>query len=411
MNKKFYIAAAVFLAIIASSALIVYSYLNSFSRKNVQGNTNYMEPKDVKSGQPLNVLLLGLDVGTVGSQNSPQRSDTMMLLHYEPETAAVSMVSIPRDTRVSINGNYQKINAANAIGGQPLAVKTVEELLGIDVNYYVSVDYSGFRRIIDRIGGVDVVVPYDMDYDAESQDLHIHFKKGEKVHLNGQRAEEFVRWRKNNDGTGFADGDMGRIRAQQDFILKVFEKLKTPAGIMSLPSVAAVLPECIETNMEPMDIISLSQEITKINMSSIERHTLGGEAKTVGGLSYFLYSPQKSGNIVSLLDGKDIKEGGDLEGLDRGSIRVQVMNASGSSEAASNLERELKDSGYSLENTAAIGGAEFSSSYIIDKTSKRSAADRLSSELDIEDIVKDQDSLSDVDLVVILGLDKANMVE
>jgi LCP family protein required for cell wall assembly len=211
MKKAAVIFTVVLLTLAVTAGAVVYHFLNSFSNKSGQNNDSLIGLKEVKAGEPLNILLLGVDVGTVGSDNSPKRSDTMMVFHYDPKTSEMVMVSIPRDTKVTINGSSEKINAANAIGGTELAIKSVEKLLGIDINYYVEINYEGFRKFIDAIGGIDTVIPFDMNYDDDFQDLHIHFKKGQKVHLDGQKAEEFVRWRKNNDGTGYAEGDLGRI--------------------------------------------------------------------------------------------------------------------------------------------------------------------------------------------------------
>ena len=156
---------------------------------------------------------------------------------------------------IKINGKNQKINAAHAIGGVTYAVDAVEKLLGIRIDYYGKIDYEGFRKVIDAIGGVDMDITRTMDYDDPSQDLSIHFKKGTTVHLDGKKAEEFFRWRKNNDGAGLADGDLGRIENQHMFISKIMEKIKSPSIVIKIPSILSAIQNSVETNMDANDIL------------------------------------------------------------------------------------------------------------------------------------------------------------
>lgn len=396
------------IVLIVASASFIYFYLNSFSAKSRKNSGSYIQPQEVKNGEPFNVLLLGLDIGTVGSENSPKRSDTMMIFHYDPKTSDISVVSVPRDTRVKINGSYKKINAANLIGGPSLAISTVEDLLGIKINYYATIDYAAFRKIIDAIGGIDVVVPYNMDYDAESQDLHIHFTKGESVHLNGEKAEEFVRWRKNNDGTGFAEGDLGRIKAQQDFIVKIMQKIKTPSGLLKLPNIIKILPEYINTNMDALTILSLSKDVPKVNTNSIQRFTIQGESKTIGETSYFIYSPEKSAEMISTLGGEAASVNNGEEKVTNKDVKIEIMNGSGVNGAAARLKTELENKGYNVIGTGTISGVKFTKSHIVDKTLKGGYANKVASEVDITSIEKDQDNLSEADVIIILGSDRGN---
>jgi cell envelope-related function transcriptional attenuator common domain len=408
MGKKLKWFFIILIVILLSASSLIYFYLKSFSNKAKNNAGSLIQPKAVESGEPVNILLLGVDIGTVGSKNSPKRSDTMMVFHYDPKTSDVSVVSIPRDTKVTLRGSTEKINAANAFGGPSLAIQTVENLLGIKINYYVSIDYAGFRKIIDAIGGIDIVIPNNMDYDAESQNLHIHFKKGQQVHLDGEKAEEFVRWRKNNDGSGYADGDLGRIKTQQEFIVKILEKLKSPSNILRIPSIAAILPDYIETNMDPLTMLGFSKDIPKINSDSIQKYTLQGDDKTINGLSYVVYNAEKNKDVVALLGGESSSGGTDGNRVSNKNIKVQILNGSGVSGAATKLKTELEGKGYTVAGTGTISGAKFSSSYIIDKTIKSGHAKQVGSDLDINSIKKDQDTLSKVDVLIIIGLDKSS---
>jgi len=405
MKKAVTAFIVVLITIVITSGMFLYYYLNSFSNNGKEIGESIVEPKKVKAGEPFNILLLGVDIGVAGSKNSPKRSDTMVVFHYDPNTSEAAMVSIPRDTRVSIRGNAEKINAANAFGGTELAISSVEKLLGIAINYYVEIDYEGFRKFIDAIGGIDTVIPYDMNYDDPYQNLHIHFKKGQNIHLDGKKAEEFVRWRKNNDNTGYAEGDIGRIETQQEFIIKVVEKLKSPAIIPKIPSIVSILPQYIDTNIEPMTILSLSMELSKINSGSIQKFTLQGESKIIEDLWYFIYEPEKNADVVSLLGGKPSTGTVKTNNKD---IKIQVMNGSGVNGAAAKVKQELEGKGYTVLSTGNISGIKFTSSHIIDKTLKGNNAKQVAFELDISNIKRDQDSLSKADIVIILGSDIAD---
>jgi LCP family protein required for cell wall assembly len=222
-------------------------------------------------------------------------------MNYHPKLGEVNIISIPRDTLIIMNNKYKKINEAHAIGGPAYLIDAVENMLDIKVNYYGKVDYEGFRKIIDAFGPIEVKINNNMNYDDNMQNLHIHFKKGEVVQLDGKKAEEFFRWRKNNDGTGLADGDLGRIQNQQLFINKVVEKLKKPTIITKLPSILSVIPNYAESNMSPEDIIKYGYLLSKIDKSKIKFSTIKGDADYISGISYLIYDEKKNSDILSKL--------------------------------------------------------------------------------------------------------------
>ena len=111
-----------------------------------------------------------------------------------------------------------------------------------------------------------------MDYDDDAQNLHIHFKEGETVLLDGEKSEEFIRWRKNNDGSGFVDGDLGRISKQQRFMQAVFKKMMNPLILLDLPDIMNAVKSNVVTNMSGSQIINYALKIVK--NSGISMHTL-----------------------------------------------------------------------------------------------------------------------------------------
>lgn len=330
-----------FIVIIIFSVLIVSSvcigYIVSI-KNNIKSSELPSKKVDIES--PVNVLLLGVDAGDYDNKNNRcKRSDTIILVRYIPNSNKIYMLSIPRDTRVNINGHYEKINAAHSIGGVPLAVKTVEKLLGVNINYYFKVDYEAFRKCVDAIGGIDVVVPVDMDYDA--YDISIHFKKGDKVHLDGKEAEKFIRWRKNNDGSGYAMGDLGRISTQQEFILEVVKKLKTPVGIIKIPALIDTMSMYVKTNMDTKTMLNYVIKLKDIDTSRIEKKVLEGEAKYISGISYFLYSKEKNKDYLANFRN-------DENEVSKDKIKIVILNSTGKSGLAAKYRDILASYGYNI---------------------------------------------------------------
>ena len=116
---------------------------------------------------------MGVDIGGIESVNEPKRTDTIILMNYNPKNKKINIVSIPRDTRVVIHNNWQKINNAHAIGGVNGLIDSVENLLKVNINYYAKLNFEGFRKLIDSVGGIDMEIAQNMYYDDASQNLHI----------------------------------------------------------------------------------------------------------------------------------------------------------------------------------------------------------------------------------------------
>lgn len=292
-----------FILIIGITAVIIggssiYTYLNGFNSKD-----NIVEPNEVKNdNSPVNILLAGVDIGNGQKNISYSRTDTLILLNYNPKEEKLSIISIPRDTLIQINNKNDKINSASVYGGPKLTIAAVEDMLNIDVNYYAYVDYSGFRNIVDIIGGIDMEIKNNMDYDDTAQNLHIHFNKGESIHLDGKKAEEFFRWRKNNDGTGLAMGDLDRIANQHEFINKVIEKLKSPSMITKIPSVLSAMPKYIKTNMNGKAILKYGLLFSDSLKKGYTISTLKGDIEYLDGVSYFVYDEKQNKDLISKLN-------------------------------------------------------------------------------------------------------------
>jgi len=309
-----------------------------------------VRPVPVQAGHRINILALGLD-------DERLRSDTMMLISVDPEKHKVGVLQIPRDTRAVLagRGTLEKINGAYAYGvgdkqfpANLRALKTVETLLEVPIHYTAVVDLDGFRKAIDSIGGVVVDIPQKMDYDDPEQGLSIHFEPG-RQNLNGKQALEFVRWRKNNDGTGYPDGDLGRIRTQQQFMAAVMDQLLKPANINLLTGLA----KYVSTTMESSRILSLATQMVTLRRDAVEFATLPGtdaymlDPQENRRLSYYVMDPQATRKLVDRL----------VRGIDpqaAAAVRVQIATTSPSDSSAAQLADRLTSQGFQVSTITLV---------------------------------------------------------
>lgn len=218
------------------------------------------------------ILVSGVDDGNGGS-------DTNILVAVDTENNYIYGVSIPRDTKASINGKNRKINFAYNSGGMELMAETVAHQLGIPVDYTVLVDLRAFQALVDTIGGVDFYIPVNMDYDDPYQNLSIHFSKGMR-HLTGSEALKVVRFRHNNDGSGYGSEDIGRMQTQQDFLKAVAKQTLTPASLTKLDSFCKIFQQYVKTDLTVRNLVWLGGEVIGMGAENIDFCTLPGEWKS-----------------------------------------------------------------------------------------------------------------------------------
>lgn len=224
----------------------------------------------------LTVLLMGVDQRY---ENELARADVTILASLNLDTKEVDLISIPRDTRAEIAGTNltRKINYAHATGGPERMVETVENLLGINVHYYVEVNFEGFAECIDILGGVDYNVERRMYLPDEGIDLMPGQQK-----LTGDKALQYVRWR------GDPTADIGRIGRQQQFLEALMKQAFSVSTVTKLPSLINSLMENIKTDMTAAQMVVLAAEFSDMNQVSLETMMLPGEAKTISGASYWV---------------------------------------------------------------------------------------------------------------------------
>jgi LCP family protein required for cell wall assembly len=242
-------------AAIGAAAWILLSFVLFMVSAQVQaGKVSERTKKALDSSGPIltsanNILVLGSDRRP--DEPGPGRADTIMLLRYGGGKSA--RLSIPRDTLADIPGaGRQKINAAYAIGGTPLMIQTVKQFLGIEINHIVEVDFKGFPKFVNAMGGVDM--KFDNCLVSRFEGRTWRFHKG-KNHLNGRRALAVVRIRKNKCDP--SESDLSRARRQQKFIEAVKGRILSPFTFPRLPWVAWRAPRAIRSDMGGMTLLGL----------------------------------------------------------------------------------------------------------------------------------------------------------
>lgn len=207
------------------------------------------------------------------------RTDTMILGKYNFKTGEITLLSIPRDTRVQIRGrkNPEKITHAHSYGGPYLSIKTVKDLLGVDLKYYITVDYLAVKSIVDAIGGVEIDVPVKMRH----PDPYINLDPGLQT-LNGDEALMYLRFR------SYKDGDLGRVKAQQVFMKEFVKQLLKPKNLLMLPKLAKTYYDYVDTNVPFKTVMKGVMSARKINLDNMKLTTLPGEPKYIGEISYFI---------------------------------------------------------------------------------------------------------------------------
>lgn len=259
-------------------------------------------PEPWDGASRINILFIGVDYGDWSAdRQGASRSDTMILFTIDPLSKTAGMLSIPRDLWVNIPGHgYGKINTAYYIGdafklpggGPALAMKTVEQVIGVPVHYYAQVDFQTFIDIIDEIGGIDIYVPEEkliLDPIGPGQDKTKLVGPGMR-HLNGWKTLAYARIRKQTEG-----GDIDRADRQQRVILAIRKKVTRPENFPMLmakaPAIYARLSSGIHTNMSFDDAMRLAMLVKDIPPQNIKRGIINYDmitlTKSPDGLDIF----------------------------------------------------------------------------------------------------------------------------
>ena len=242
-----------------------------------------------------NILVVGSDSREdlpEGFQNfgsfEGERTDVIMVAHVVPDEGG-QLLSLPRDLKVDIPGNgTNRINAAFVFGGPDLLVQTVQDNFGIPIHHYVEIDFGGFARVVDSLGGVTKT------FDNPARDLKsgLDVPAGVVV-MDGETALAYARSRSyqekiNGEWVSVDGSDIGRTHRQQEVLLLMFDQATSPSSAFSLPGFASTFAEQItaDAGFTPRVMVDLGRATMSLSSSAIETKTLPVTGSTEGGVAY-----------------------------------------------------------------------------------------------------------------------------
>ena len=368
---------------------------------------------------------------------SQNLTDTLILASYDPKDQSAAMLSIPRDTFI---GDYKssatawdKINSVYQTENGPQKVmKYVSNLTGIDVKYYLMVDTEALKVLVDEIDGVTFNVPIDMNYDDSSQDLHIHLEAGEQL-LDGDKAEQVVRFRHNNNGSTYpseyGQEDIGRMKTQRAFLTALAKKMLSWKSVTKINGILDIAQKYVETNLDFNAIKDYIPYAVEFNTENLLTETLPGTNtnKNKSGTWIFVHDKVKTQALVQELfyDRDKTEEELNEENnqtnrqnttntsdttknktyiTNKAEVKVEVLNGSGVSKNLQTVVDDLEGAGYKVTRT---GSTSATSKTTI--TNKKNVSDTLLKNmkevLEVGTIQYNQSSSSKVDVTIIIGKD------
>jgi polyisoprenyl-teichoic acid--peptidoglycan teichoic acid transferase len=371
-------------------------------------------PPNIAAGERVNVLVMGIDRRP--SEKCPCRTDTMIIASLDPKTGSASLVSIPRDLYVPIPGvGEARINQANWYGelyrvpggGPALAKQTVEYNLGRKIHYYVLVDFSGFRKVIDTLGGVDIDVAKAIDDPLYPDDTFgirpLHIPAG-RIHMNGDMALSYAR-------TRHVDNDFGRSKRQIQVMLAVRDKALQMDLLPKLPTLIAQFSSAFQTDITAQQVLALAPIAAKVKTENIKTGTIDQtmtvEFRTNEGADVLWPDRAKIGRMLDEVIPQDnVADAG--KAFLREGARILILNGTKNAGVGEKTAKLLQSQGFQV---AALGNADrtdYSKSVLIDYAGdKPSTIAQLATEFHIspDNIRRVENVKSDVEIRLILGSD------
>jgi LCP family protein required for cell wall assembly len=372
--RRLLIGLNIFVALCLLAAASGYLYIRHQTDKF--GRTNLCSVLrrcgDDVAGAPMNVLLVGSDTRSTlskaeqkryGTDNAVggQRSDTILILHIDPKQTKASMLSIPRDLYVPIAGtNTQaRINSAFDAGPERL-VQTINDALGIQIDHYAEVDFASFQGIVNVIGPIKVYFPAPARDDLSG----LHQKISGCVPLFGDSALAYVRSRHfelYENGKWHADptGDLGRIQRQQDFIRRLMKEAirkgaRNPLKLNALINKAAPTIT-LDKSFSTKDILRVGQRFKSLEPDQVEMLTIPTVPANVAGAAVLRLKQPDAQEVIDRFNGRQPAPGVTVPGavptVPPGSIRVRVLNGTGTEGQASEVAGSLSKQGFTVAGT------------------------------------------------------------
>lgn len=297
-------------------------------------------------GEPVNILLIGSDkrAGEEGA-GDPGRADSLILLRMDGDRGFISMLSFPRDLYVDIPGEGRnKVNSAFSSGGPAKTIETVKRLTGQPINYFVNIDFDGFVKLVDQVGGVylDVDrtyfhknVPGDGIDDYEEIDLKPGYQR-----MNGKDALDYVRYR-------HTDSDFARIARQQAFLSELKRQTNRFGNLPEIPAYASIFADNIVTNVRSVPrLLGIMQQAITTDKDRIARNSVSGTPNMRGGAAVVDTSQEEVDAKVEAWLNPEFTQGAAARVVSPNDVQVQVRNGNGRLLDAETATDQLRQKGY-----------------------------------------------------------------
>lgn len=422
----------ILIILLAFAAWFTYrTYKNGWGLSGMLATVVGHDENTKKNLPELKVLLLG-----VSTDLDSELTDTIMVASYDPKEQKASLLSIPRDTYIGKNKNkatgFDKINSVYNLHKKPEdTLKAVNDLTGLDIQYYVVVKTEALIKLVDAIGGVTFNVPIDMKYDDPTQDLHINLKAGEQL-IDGNKAEQLLRFRHSNpDKNGvmttypeeYGDNDTGRMRTQREFITATLQQTLKPENIFKIGEILDIANQNVETNLEIGYAKDYVPYAVEFNTENLQTDTVPGVNDIANSLWFFFPNEKEMNALIQKLfytnqEGEETNTSNTTnstkstnttnstsnQAKSKSDIKIEVLNGSGSSAKLEKAVEVLKTEGYNVTKT---GNTSTISKTII--TNKKGLEDEevkeIKNTLGLGSISNNKTSTSKVDVTVVIGKD------
>lgn len=414
----------ILLLVIVAGAWLAYR-----AHKNGGGTSGWMsammghDENTRKSLKEIKVLVMG-----VSTDLDSELTDTIMVASYNPNTQTANLLSIPRDTFTGKNTSRatasQKINALYGMSKDPQkTLDAVNEITGLNIEYYVIVRTEALIKLVDAIGGVEFNVPIDMKYDDGSQNLHINLKAGMQK-LNGDKAEQLLRWRHSNYNKNgqmttypaeYGNDDFGRMRTQRDFMVATAKQTLKLGNITKINEILEIVNQNVETNLQLSYVKDYVPYAIELNPEEIKTAVLPGEApnmNTTNGVSIFVVNKKEAKTLVESMFNTEGTNSSNTNSnstftdsnTNASQIKIELLNGSGDKTKLQEAKTILEQAGYKVTKT---GSTSSISKTII--TNKKEVEDKelqeIKNELGVGNISTNKSSTSLVDITIVIGKD------
>lgn len=380
---------------------------------------------DDQPGKVMNVLLVGSDsranttgdlaeaAGKATEGDRPGLSDTMMVLHIDPKQGQAAILSIPRDLWVVVDGSKDRINSAFAEGGPQLLIKTIQDNLGIQINHYAEVDFSGFQHIVDTVGGLKVY----LDAPARDAKSGLDLPTAGCVQLDGFQALAYVRSRYYESyeaGRWVSDptSDLGRIKRQQDFIRRMIRKslssgIGNPLVLNRLIGIG-VDNLTVDSTMSSRDMVDLARRFRSLDPDTVDMQTLPTTAyTTAGGAQVLLLNSSEAQPLIDKINGKPPPDPLAVRPAD---VQVRVLNGSGAAGAATTAATAMQGAGFEVIGRGDADSFTYAKTVIRYAPSGLAKATLLQSYLKAGATLEPDTTLGTADVAVVIGTDYAGLL-